>query len=94
MDEQQFVEETYADDAEYEAEVAEGSSLMGKIAGGLLAAAVIGGGTAVYKNRKRIGDWVEDKKAKHKAKKANKLLKKLAKLGPIGEDVPEAETKK
>lgn len=93
MDEQQFVDdEQFVDDAEYEEETKDGLSLAGKVLGGLLAVGTVAGGAAVYKNRDRIKAWTEEISAKRKAKKTDKLLKKLAKLGYKEED-SKAETK-
>lgn len=93
MDENiQDVEDIYADDAAYEAEASEGSGLMGKVLGGLLAVGTVGAGAAVWKNRDRIKAKLEEAKAKKQAKKVQKHLDALAKLG-YKEDSPEAETK-
>lgn len=93
MDENiQDVEDIYADDAAYEEEASEGSGLMGKVLGRLLAVGTVGAGAAVWMNRAKIKTKLEEIKAKKQAKKVQKHLDALAKLG-YKEDVPEAETK-
>lgn len=92
MDENiQGVEDNYNDDAAYEAEASEGSGLMGKVLGGLLAVGTIAGGAAIYKNKDAIKAKLAEAKDKKKAKKVQKHLDALAKLGYKEED-SKAET--
>lgn len=83
MDEQiQDVEDIYTnDDAVYEEEVSEGNGLIGKVVGTVLAGTAIGVGAFAVKNRAKIKTKFEEIKAKKQAKKVQKHLDALAKLG-------------
>lgn len=92
MDEQVNNVENYdTDDAAYEEEVADGNCLGGKIFGGLMTAAFIGGGALVYKNKDAIKAKVEAIKERKRAKKVQKCLDKLGKLGYHPDDEANTE---
>lgn len=78
----QGVENDYTnDDTVYEEEVSEGNGLIGKVFGTVLAGTAIGVGAFAVKNRDKIKDKFNEIKAKKQAKKVQKHLDALAKLG-------------
>ncbi len=82
MDEQiKDVETIDTDEAIYEDENYEDSGLIGKVALGVVAGIATGTIAAAVKNKDKIKAKFEEFKAERKAKKVQKHLDELAKLG-------------